>query len=60
MFFKRGDKKDPNNYQGTNLLNTHFKLITGIISSIRRRVFFHIHKRKSNFLVTIVANKKCV
>ena len=30
--FKRGEKRDPGNYSGINLLNTHLKLTTKIIS----------------------------
>lgn len=30
-FFKKRDKNNPNNYRGTNLLNTTFKFSTRII-----------------------------
>uniref|UniRef100_A0A6P7GGV7 Uncharacterized protein LOC114342410 n=1 Tax=Diabrotica virgifera virgifera TaxID=50390 RepID=A0A6P7GGV7_DIAVI len=32
-FFKKGDKKDPNNYRAINLLNTTLKLTTRIIAT---------------------------
>ena len=31
--FKKGEKTNPNNYRGINLLNTHLKLTTKIISN---------------------------
>lgn len=34
LLFKKGDKQEPTNYRGINLLSTTLKLITKIITNI--------------------------
>ena len=39
---KKGDRKDPNNYRGIALLNTLFKILTGLINQRLKLSIFHL------------------
>ena len=46
--FKKGEKLNPNNYRGINLLNTHLKLTTKIISN-KLSQLMNLHDKQQGF-----------
>ena len=46
--FKKGEKLNPNNYRGINLLNTHLKLTTKIVSNKLSRII-KLHDEQQGF-----------